>query len=158
MPDQIIVFQARTTAEVQIAEAWVSFDAMGINKVIVLTDNGSQTGDIAFDGVWEGHADGLFAADIQTTLFAKTADGTLHSLDQGVVFVGNSQRTLVAWRLAQEGGGVRAWRTATDWPANKALIGGDNYVFIGFAWMLLVLVYVGLLFETAPPRAGKAPQ
>ena len=154
---QVLVFEVRTTQQVLLAEAWVDVDRMGERHRVQLGDDGEGYDDAPYDGVFHGSVKGPFAADINTTLTVRTADTREHILYQGVILLDDAERALVAWRLSLEGKELTAWRTATDWPTGKALVGDQNLVFVGLGWLVVLIVFVGMLFETAPPRAGRAP-
>lgn len=131
----------------------VELTRLGQQKVIELLDDGTLTGDRAWDGVFMGEDIGPYARYVNVRLVGVRPDGEEDVLFAGPVRTSDRREVLLAWRIErwrnEESDAANpkwtALRVAPAWTGTDAAEVGLLPVVVAFGWGIFLLVYISRL-------------
>ncbi|NOY28086.1 MAG: hypothetical protein GXP62_19650 [Oligoflexia bacterium] len=142
---QVIVFQAAVSSRTTYSGLHVEVVRLGEDTDVELTDDGSQPGDLAWDGVYTGQMVGDYSRYVNARLVGTKDDGTQDVLFAGMVRTDDRRLDTVGWQVMMTPRGWEALRVPVSYPGKALIVVSGLPLLVAYGWGALLLFYVFLL-------------
>lgn len=142
---QVIVFQAAVSSRTTYSGLHVELVRLGDDTDVELTDDGSQPGDLAWDGVYTGQVVGDYSRYVNARLVGTKDDGTQDVLFAGMVRTDDQRLDIIGWQVMMTPRGWEALRVPVSYPGKALIVVSGLPILIAYGWGALLLLYVFLL-------------
>ncbi len=129
LPESVVF----TALELEITRA-------GVDRTIILSDEGLVPGDNGWDGIWVGSDLGPFARYLSLRLAGREAGGATTVLFSGLEWTPDRRRADIGLQVLEHSdGSLEALRVAVPTPGRRLRSGQILRLAAGFGWGLLAL-------------------
>lgn len=152
---QLIQFQVAMPSNTAFTAVRIDLLRLGQSQDIVLTDDGTNPSDVAYDGIWEGQHKGSYARYVTIRMFGADESGGQTLLYSGVERTEDKSHATLGWRVIQVYDTLTAMRTPDSYPGNVTEVHVSIPLVTGFGWGIFVLVYIGLAIPLVRRENGE---